>query len=69
MAKERRSEKLSNEEYRTLMKWIGVQETKEIAAEKIGVSRQALHTIILAKSCKPATARKIREAVNVTPQL
>lgn len=61
MERKRRSEKMSKEEHKAFIKYIGSFETKSDAADSIGVSRTTLDNLIFKGSGKPETIRSIRE--------
>lgn len=56
----RKSEKLTTEEYRALVKWVNAQPTKVDAAFIIGISREVLDRVLVVRSGSPATIEKVR---------
>ncbi len=58
------SEKMISGEKRLLKAFIAKQGTMIDAATAIGISRQQLHVIVNAGSCKPETLAKIRAVIN-----
>lgn len=64
ISKSKKSEKMISGEQRLLKAWVAKQGTHEEAAKAIGISRQQLHVIINAGSCKPETLKKIRAVIN-----
>lgn len=55
----RKSEKLSPEDFRQLVRWVNSQPTKTDAAEIIGISRPVLDRLMLVKSSSPETIGKV----------
>ena len=59
----RRSVKLTKQQQSELSKWVNAQETRIDAAEKLGITRQSLHRILLAGSGSQESISKIIETV------
>jgi len=62
-ARERKSEKLSADEYKALTRWVKDQPTQIDAAEIIGISREVLGRVLIVKSGSPVTIGKIRQVL------
>lgn len=56
----RKSERLTSDEYKALVKLVNAQPTQVDAAEIIGISREVLGRVLIVKSGSPATIGKIR---------
>jgi hypothetical protein len=56
----RKSEKLTPDEYRALVKWLKQFDTQLDGAELIGISREVLARVMIVKSGSPETIGKIR---------
>jgi DNA-binding MarR family transcriptional regulator len=59
----RKSVKLTPEEGRALAKWVRAQATKIDAALLIGITRQALDTILIKKSGSQESIEKIKKVL------
>jgi hypothetical protein len=59
----RKSVKLTKQQLGSLTKWVNSQGTKLDAAEKLGITRQALHRILLAGSGSQESVFKIIETI------
>lgn len=61
----RKSQSLTADEYKALVKWVNSQPTKVDAAILLGVTRPTLDRILIVKSCSPDSIKKIREVLLV----
>lgn len=59
----RKSEKLTSEEYRALVKWVGLQPTKVDACIILEVTRPTLDRILAVKSGSPDSIEKIKKVL------
>lgn len=62
--RKRRSEKMTKDEHKAFLKFIGSFETKTDASDIIGISRPTLDAIIYKASGKPETISKIRKVLS-----
>lgn len=58
--RERKSEKLTADEYKAFAKLVKEHPTQVDAAEAIGISREVLGRVLIVKSGSPVTVSKIR---------
>jgi len=65
LEKPKRSEKMSRAEFRAFQAWVKSQETDQLAADALSISRTSLDRIYALGSGKPATIKKIREVITV----
>lgn len=63
ITRERKSEKLTTDEYKALARWVKDQPTKIDAALVIGISREVLDRVLIVKSGSPVTIEKIRKVL------
>jgi len=68
MLKERvkKSEKLTPDVKKAFKAWVIEQGTKTDAAIALGLSRMSLDMVLAKGSCRPSTASKIKEVLNLT---
>lgn len=59
----RKSERLTSEEYKALVKWVNAQPTQIDAAETVGISREVLGRVLIVKSGSPVTIERIRKVL------
>lgn len=59
----KRSESLTKAEHRAFRKWADGIKPKKLAADKIGIARQNLYSVLGSGSGKPSTIKAIRKQI------